>query len=384
MLRFGFSAANRLSSGSLRPAIHQLACRKFASQSDFDEAQKKLKTLSEEPDNDVKLQIYGLFKQASKGDVEGSRPGMLDFVGRAKFDAWNDLKGTSQEDARKKYVELVEKLAKSNTGSSASKSENQSDGTDGLKHGPEGNFYRIQFNRPDKFNAMSIPMYNEFNKAMNAANSDPNIKFTVLSAVGPYYSAGTDLTTFGKIKSREELKDMADKGAVILRDFVASFIDHDKPIIGLVHGPAIGISVTTLALLDVVYAADSATFQTPFTSLGYSPEGCSSLTFPKIFGHSNAAEMLLFGRKITAQEALDWGFVSRVFPQSTFVSETAELIKQFAELPTESLRFNKKMIRDFSRDELHRVNELECKKLAERWQGKDCAEAIMKFMKSRK
>lgn len=90
--------------------------------------------------------------------------------------------------------------------------------------------------------------------------------------------------------------------------------------------------------------------------------------------------MLIFGKKLTAEEAFDVGFVSRVIPHAQFESETAKILAQYSELPTDSLRFNKKTIRDFERDHLHRVNELECKLLCERWQSKDCAEATQKFM----
>ena len=64
------------------------------------------------PGNDVKLRLYGLFKQATEGDVTGSRPGMLDPKGRAKFDAWTGRKGTAQADAKARYVTLVGELVK--------------------------------------------------------------------------------------------------------------------------------------------------------------------------------------------------------------------------------------------------------------------------------
>jgi peroxisomal 3,2-trans-enoyl-CoA isomerase len=67
---------------------------------------------------------------------------------------------------------------------------------------------------------------------------------------------------------------------------VSTFIDFPKPIVAAVNGPAIGISVTLLALLDMVYASDRATFHTPFMSLGLCPEACSSYLFPKIMGHA--------------------------------------------------------------------------------------------------
>ena len=79
-------------------------------QEQFDQAQADSKNLSERPDNMTLLKIYALYKQASAGDVDGKRPGFTDMVGRAKFDAWDGLKGTSKEDAMQQYVDLIEEL----------------------------------------------------------------------------------------------------------------------------------------------------------------------------------------------------------------------------------------------------------------------------------
>ena len=76
----------------------------------FDKAVKESKALPEKPDNATLLQIYSLYKQATEGDVQGSRPGMLDMVGRAKYDAWAKLKGKSDSDAMTDYVDLIESL----------------------------------------------------------------------------------------------------------------------------------------------------------------------------------------------------------------------------------------------------------------------------------
>jgi diazepam-binding inhibitor (GABA receptor modulator, acyl-CoA-binding protein) len=76
----------------------------------FETAVADSKNLSERPDNQTMLKMYGLYKQATNGDASGSRPGFTDMVGRAKWDAWNELKGTSKDDAMKQYVSLVEDL----------------------------------------------------------------------------------------------------------------------------------------------------------------------------------------------------------------------------------------------------------------------------------
>ena len=79
-------------------------------QEQFDRALADSKNLPERPDNMTLLKIYALYKQASSGDVDGKRPGFTDMVGRAKFDAWEGLKGTSKDDAMQQYVDLIEEL----------------------------------------------------------------------------------------------------------------------------------------------------------------------------------------------------------------------------------------------------------------------------------
>lgn len=79
-------------------------------QAAFEQASRDIQGLSERPDNDTLLRLYALYKQGTEGDVKGDKPGFFDFVGTAKYEAWAKLKGTTREDAQKKYVDLVKKL----------------------------------------------------------------------------------------------------------------------------------------------------------------------------------------------------------------------------------------------------------------------------------
>lgn len=79
-------------------------------QAQFDQAVADSKNLPERPDNMTLLKIYALFKQASAGDVDGKRPGFTDMVGRAKYDAWEALKGTPEETAMQQYIDLIASL----------------------------------------------------------------------------------------------------------------------------------------------------------------------------------------------------------------------------------------------------------------------------------
>lgn len=79
-------------------------------QQQFEHAVTRSKTLTQRPTNEELLQLYGLFKQATEGDVTGERPGGFDFKGIAKYDTWAELKGKTKEQAQQEYINLVDKL----------------------------------------------------------------------------------------------------------------------------------------------------------------------------------------------------------------------------------------------------------------------------------
>jgi acyl-CoA-binding protein len=76
----------------------------------FLQAKDDVVKLSEAPDNLIKLKLYALFKQSTDGDCTGARPGMMDFVGRAKYDAWKEFEGKSKDEAMQLYIDTVEEL----------------------------------------------------------------------------------------------------------------------------------------------------------------------------------------------------------------------------------------------------------------------------------
>lgn len=79
--------------------------------SNFEAAVANSKNFSERPDNATMLKLYALYKQGSADDATGTRPSFSDMVGRAKWDAWHDLKGTSSDEAKQQYIDLVDSLS---------------------------------------------------------------------------------------------------------------------------------------------------------------------------------------------------------------------------------------------------------------------------------
>eukprot|EP00079_Xenopus_tropicalis_P026159 XP_012819854.1 PREDICTED: enoyl-CoA delta isomerase 2, mitochondrial isoform X2 [Xenopus tropicalis] len=362
--------------------LHTTGATMQARQEDFEKAQSNLKLLKNDPGNEVKLKLYALFKQATQGPCNVPKPGMLDFVNKVKWDAWKSLGSLPKDDARQSYVELVSSLV-------SSESSTKSNADPGIGHKKyetihvscEDNIIKIFLNRPEKKNAITLTMYKEIGEALEEAGKDESV-FAVLSGFGDYFCSGNDLNNFTNIPPEGKEK-MAKDSADLLETFVSKFIDFPKPLIAVVNGPATGISVTILGLFDLVYATDRATFHTPFSQLGQSPEGCSSYTFPRIMGLGKATEMLLFNKKLTAQEACNLGLVAEVFPDSSFQKEVWERIKDYSTLPKNSLAFSKQLIRVNEKEKLHAVNIQECERLKERWLSEECMNAIISFFQKR-
>jgi len=380
-----FSRCNQVLNQRGYPLLRALGTGSFAGYStlgdQFQNAQHRLQTLPESPGNDIKLRLYGLFKQATSGKVDVKRPGMTNFVGRAKWDAWNALGDMTQEEAKQKYVALVDELVGFIDASSAPSPESSDKSTiqqePGFQVSMDGKLRIIKLNKPEKKNALTLTMYLGLVQLLQDAAKDPNTSLVAITGAGNFFCSGNDLTNLTSFTGTVE--EAATRGRNVLEEFVGSLINFQKPIVAVVNGPAVGIACTMLGLMDAVYASDRGWFQTPFTALGQSPEACSSLVFPRIMGTGKATEMLLFNKKITAVEACQLGFVTEIFPDATLQSEIWPRLKEISELPVKSMIYGKELTRQFDRDLLHRVNKAECDRLLERWQSEDCAEAIMKF-----
>uniref|UniRef100_A0A914WGQ5 Uncharacterized protein n=1 Tax=Plectus sambesii TaxID=2011161 RepID=A0A914WGQ5_9BILA len=224
----------------------------------------------------------------------------------------------------------------------------------------EAGIFWIRINRPAKKNAVTPSMYAEITRLLKEASNDSEVLLTALTGTGEYFSSGSDL-------SRPE--GAPDGNDNPFYSYVSALIDHSKPLIALVNGPAIGAAVTVLALFDQVLASDNATFFIPFAQLGITPEACSSYTFPLLMGHQRAASMLLFAEKFSVQQALAVGLVNRVIVDKHFRRESNEFLRSIAKLPHQAIVEGKKLMRGDVRTHLHAVHDLEMIKLAERFKS---------------
>lgn len=239
------------------------------------------------------------------------------------------------------------------------------------------NITKIVMKRPEKKNAMSLEMYKEMVSVLDEAGQDDSV-LTVITGQGDYFTSGNDLNNALR-PFTGSVEEMVKGTTGTVRDLVCKIIDFPKPLVAMVNGPAIGIGTTILGLFDLVYASDTATFNTPFTKLGQHPEGCSSYTFPRIMGLAKATEVLLFGKTLTAQEAYNVGLVTEVFPCATFQQEVWSRLRDYANLPKNCLALSKQLIRNVEKEKLHAVCEKEFELLAKRANSQDSINALERF-----
>lgn len=247
-----------------------------------------------------------------------------------------------------------------------------------------GNIYVATMNRPKKYNALNDVLYDEIQLCIKEAKDDERVIAFCLTGNGDYFSSGNDLGNFTKKMMNDDNGSDSDTkirlGTQKCGEFVSAFIDMPKPLIALVNGPVIGIACTVLALFDMVLATDKATFLTPFTSSALSPEGCSSYTFPKLMGRIKAAQMLIFNKKLSAQEAFQCGLVSEVIEDSNFESVSKNRLQMISQLPRESLMESRNCLRYDERDILHAVNKREMEILTQRFQSGEFMQSVIAFM----
>uniref|UniRef100_A0A8D0CSJ9 Chromodomain protein, Y-like n=1 Tax=Sander lucioperca TaxID=283035 RepID=A0A8D0CSJ9_SANLU len=223
-------------------------------------------------------------------------------------------------------------------------------------------------------NTLNPEVMKEIQSAMATAASDDS-KLVLLGAVGSVFCCGLDFLYFIR-RLTDDRKKESIKMAETIRTFVNSFIQFRKPIVAAVNGPALGLGAALLPLCDVVWANEKAWFQTPYASYGQTPDACSSFTFPRIMGLASANELLLSGRKLTAQEAGSKGLVSQVLWPGTFTQEVMLRVKELVAV----LRESKALMRNTSRSALEQANERECESLKRVWGSSQGTDAILQYL----
>ncbi len=245
----------------------------------------------------------------------------------------------------------------------------------------DGAVARITLNRPEAANGLTLPMSRELMLAAIRCDEDPAIRAIVLTGAGKLFCAGGDLKSFADFGDGlpAALKEMT----VYLHAAISRLARGNAPVISAVNGTAAGAGMSLAAAGDLVLAAESAKFTMAYTAVGLSPDGSSSYFLPRLIGLRRTQELMLTNRRLSAQEALEWGLVNRVVPDSQVVSQAEELARELAAGPTRAYGTVKRLLASSFNESLETQMEHESSGIAACARTDDGREGIHAFLEKR-
>jgi enoyl-CoA hydratase/carnithine racemase len=209
---------------------------------------------------------------------------------------------------------------------------------DDIETSRDGATYIIRFARPAKKNALTLAMYQRLFAAMGEAAADKSVRAVIFGSTSDTFTAGNDLGDF--------MQNPPDGENSPVFKFITALAHFEKPLIAAVDGKGIGLGLTMLLHCDFVYVSDRASLVAPFVNLGLVPEAASSLLLPRLAGHVRAAEILLLGEPISAQQALGLGLVNAVLPADQVMPKALETARKLAEKAPTAVRLSKALMKD--------------------------------------
>ncbi len=200
----------------------------------------------------------------------------------------------------------------------------------------------LTLNRPEKHNALDDQLVREIGDAIEACQTDDSVKVLVIQGAGKSFCSGGDLKgnsflTAGSIREREQCLKMLHRIPLGLRKL-------PQPVIGAIHGMAVGGGMDLALNCDIRIASTDAKFGMLFGQIGLMPDGGGSYQLPRLVGTAKALELLFTGDLIDAQEALRIGVVNQVVPREELEEKTLKLAGRLAKGALQAYRITKETV----------------------------------------
>ncbi len=251
----------------------------------------------------------------------------------------------------------------------------------GLAVSSEAGVVWLHFQRPERLNAIDIPMAQAFDKAASAIAADGGVRVVVMSGAGLAFMAGGDLTAF---QSHPEGGAAAARAIIDpLHNGLATLANIDAPVIAALQGAVAGAGVSLALAADLAIAADDAKFTLAYAKIGASCDGSSSWSLPRVVGLRRAMEIALLADTFDAQTALAYGLVNKVVPAATLQAQIDALAQRLAEGPTLAYGKIRRLLRtSFERDLVGQMR-AERDAFVESAATKDFTEGVSAFLAKR-
>jgi len=312
--------------------------RRSSSSASFLQAKEALARLPNEPTNEEKLQLYALYKQGTTGPPQGSRPGFLDPVGRAKFDAWYKVKSMAKEEAQNSYVSLVIKLNDGKALTASEPTSSSSTTTPSLLElqmsprqpgvvsalnletistilSPSG-ILTARLNRPTRGNAFNMQMWADWNSLFAAVNKDSETRVVVVTGSEASFSTGMDLSVFSQMQAlaeKEQCQARKREALAHVIDYFSSSVSLSEtcrvPVLAAISGSCIGGAVDIATACDLRFCTENTVFSVKEIDLAIVADIGTLQRLPKLIGEQRARDLSYTGRNVSGKEAFEMGLV---------------------------------------------------------------------------
>ncbi len=195
-----------------------------------------------------------------------------------------------------------------------------------LKSTSDGQTLILTISNPEFKNALSPEIYAAGIEALNAAETNPEIRSVIITGEGAAFCAGGNLQRL--LANRQQPKEVQAQSIDGLHNWIDTIRTHPKPIIAAVEGAAAGAGFSLVLACDFCVAADNAVFVMSYSTVGLSPEGGGSWSLSRALPRALANELLMCGERITAQRLHDLGLVNRVCSSGSALREALALAER--------------------------------------------------------
>ncbi|MGE0384463.1 MAG: enoyl-CoA hydratase-related protein [Gammaproteobacteria bacterium] len=199
------------------------------------------------------------------------------------------------------------------------------------------NIARITLNRPDKLNALSMHLLEEFHDALRIIARSPDTRALIITGAGRAFAAGLDLTAKRPEDPDALLRDYFTPSYALLKDL-------SIPTIAAVNGPSVGAAMSMALSCDIVVAAKSAYFLAAFVNIALVPDNGASWFLPHSIGYARAMGMLMLGERLPAEQAAEWGLVWKCVEDDQLAEVTDAMARKLAAGPSTTYAYIKRMV----------------------------------------
>jgi 2-(1,2-epoxy-1,2-dihydrophenyl)acetyl-CoA isomerase len=241
----------------------------------------------------------------------------------------------------------------------------------------------LRLNRPDKGNAIDTDMAADLAEAATQIAEDASIRAVFIAGNGPNFTVGGDLGLFAGT-AREQLPNRLRRMIDSYHLAIERLTSIDAPVVAAVRGGAGGGGLGLLYAADIVIATDDARFALGYGALGLTADGGNTWFLPRMVGMRQAQQLFLLNRRLTAQEALAFGLVSRLAPSDAVDSEAAALAATLAAGPTRAYGAVRRMLRQSFETSLSDQLEAEKESIVAASRSDDAQEGIAAFVAKRR